>query len=217
MLSCRRALLTASALSDGEESPRSALQLRRHLQSCHPCSCRVQEMDSLLTALTEMAEMTPEPDIKSDPATAEHLLARIRDRLPLDRRPVAPRRRNLHLRLVSIFLGAGTLCLGLGRGAAWLTEGSFPQNWVFPLPRVLVEKALETLTILARIAAESLGWLLFHPLEIPLSIPGPVLGGSLWSIFFGLLLPFLALITMMTHLFWRDVVACLEMPERRRV
>lgn len=211
---CRRALLTASALADGEESPRSALQLHRHLQNCHPCSCRIQEMDLILTALTEM---NVEPGIESDPATAEHLLARIQDRLPLDPRPVSSRRRSHHLRLIGILLGVGTLCLGLGRGAAWLTERSIPQDWVFPLPGVLFEKALETLAILARVAAESLGWLLFHPLEMPLPIPGPVLGTSLWSIFFGLLLPCLALVAMMTHLFWRNVVACLGIHEQRRV
>ena len=214
---CRRALLTASALADGEESPRSALQLHRHLQNCHPCSCQVQEMGRLLTALTDLTEMTVEPGIESDPATAEHLLARIRDRLPLDPRPVSSRRRNHHLRLVSILLGAGTLFLGLGRSAAWLTEKSIPPDWVFPLPRILFEKALETLTVLARVAAESLGWLLFNPPEMPLPIPGPVLGTSLLSIFFGLLLPCIALLAMMTHLFWRDIVACLGAPERRRV
>lgn len=220
VLSCRKALLTASALADGEESPRSALELHRHLRNCHPCSSQVLEMDRLLTALTELTDlpaMTVESGIESNPATAEHLLARIRERLPLDSRPAPSRRRHHHLRLVSILLGAGTLFLGLGRGAAWLTQSSIPQNWVYPLPRVLFEKALETLTILARVAAESLGWLLFNPPEMPFPIPGPVMETPLLGIFFGLLLPCIALLALMTPLFWRDVVACPETPGRRGV
>lgn len=204
---CRRALLTASARADGEASLRAMLALDTHMAGCRPCAAAARDIDDVIG----MIESVPQIELEAE--LEDRLLQSVLERtaaLPAPR----PRRRG-HLRLVGLPLAAGLIAAGLGRGLVTAWGGSDPSGWSLPIPRALLDRLTETVAAAARLAVEEIARLILRAPEISPPALIPEVGSIGWILLLSVFLSSLAMLAMMTHLFWRDVLIWLGIHQNR--
>jgi anti-sigma factor RsiW len=193
-------MLAASARADGEVTPRDALAMTTHMADCRACAATAVEIDSLV----ELLDSAPQIELGLD--LEDQLLDSVLQRTAALPPPRRRRRSPRHLRLIGIPLAVGLLGPSLAKGLSLAWGRPLPTAWQMPMPRALLERGIEAVAAAARLALEGITRLILRAPDIPPPALIPEVGSLGWGLLLSVLLPSLALLAMMTHLFWRDVL-----------